>query len=212
MKLNQPSQFAEVFLERYLHDGLGRMQKRDIDVLVFYLLLQDGQYNLPDDIFKAGRELGLTETRVRNLYQDVQLRFMQYDEDEAMRQLVEVVETGAIERSGEKLTFIIRDPLLRQYFEEWVAAEDGFTDSRFNKNLVVVTVDVLTRVLSRLGTEDTERIRVALPPEFGDALASPDRPGLMSAFTQEFARAAGKETGSLSVQLIGTGLRAILGL
>lgn len=212
IQLNNATEFAKSFLERYLHDGFGRLQKREIDVLVFHLLLQDGQYRLPEDMYKAGRELGLSETRIRNLYQDVQLRYMQFDEHEAMMRLIGVVESGAMERSGDKLTFIIRDPLLRQYFEEWVAAEDGFTDSRFNKNLVVVSVDVLSRVLSQLAPEDTDAIRKALPAEFREAASKNDRTSLIGSFAQEFAKAAGRETGSLSVQAAALGLQALLGL
>jgi len=60
---------------------------------VFFLLLQDERYTLPEDLFKACRELRLSETKVRRLYQDTQLRYMQYDEEEAKKRFIGVVES-----------------------------------------------------------------------------------------------------------------------
>lgn len=97
--LQDPAIFSKTFLDEYCKNGLGSgFSKRDVDVLVFFLLLQDERYTLPEDIFIACRELKLSETKVRRLYQDAQLRYMQYDEEEAKKKFVAVVESGAIEK------------------------------------------------------------------------------------------------------------------
>ncbi len=66
ISLHAPANYSETFLYEYCKNGLGsRFSKRDVDVLVFFLLLQDERYKLPEDIFKACRELKLSETKVR---------------------------------------------------------------------------------------------------------------------------------------------------
>jgi len=108
---------------------------------------------MPADIYKVCRDLKLSETKVRNLYQDVQLRYNQYDEKIAKKKFIEVVKSGSVELRGNKLTFItfiIRDPLLRHYFEEWVAEVCGFTDSSFNKNLVTISKVTFSKILDSI--------------------------------------------------------------
>ena len=151
LKINNSEQFCNLLITEYCKNGLGvGFTKRDIDVLVFYLLLKDNQYNMPEDIYRACRYLKLTETKVRNLYQDVQLRYNQYDEEKAKERFVEVVSSGAIELNGDKLKFVIREPLLRQYFEEWVARVRCFADSSFNKNIITVSKAAFSRILDEV--------------------------------------------------------------
>lgn len=209
--------FSNTFLDEYCKNGLGSgFSKRDVDVLVFFLLLQDKRYTLPEDIFKACRELKLSETKVRRLYQDAQLRYMQYDEDEAKKKFVAVVESGAIEKKGEKLTFTIREPLLRQYFEEWVAKEKGFTDTSFNKNLVTLSVETFYRVLDYIANPDLpiDKIKQQLDEEGyveNDELRDMNnRQGLLRLFLEEFVKSAGREAGALSINAIGRVLRLII--
>jgi hypothetical protein len=205
--LQDPTNFSETFLDEYCKNGLGSgFSKRDVDVLVFFLLLQDKRYTLPEDIFKACRELKLSETKVRRLYQDAQLRYMQYDEEEAKKRFVAVVESGAIEKKGDKLTFTIREPLLRQYFEEWVAKEKGFTDTSFNKNLVTLSTNTFYKVLDHLANPDMpmDKIKHQLEKEGKfekDILKDAnDRQSLLRLFSEEFAKSAGREAGALSIK------------
>ena len=212
MKLNDPENFAEAFLTQYLANGLGGLAKRDTEVLVLHLLLADGRYNLPEDIYRACRELKLTETRLRSLYEAVQLKHQPYTYEEVKERLVQIVASGSIETKGDKLVFIIRDPLLRQHFEEWVAAQHGFTDSSFNKNLVVVSRETFAAVLDHLAVEDLDTINALLPSELSE---TPDdtrhtRSSFIQLFVDEFAKSAGKQGGSISVQTLATGLRALL--
>ena len=94
ISLHAPANYSETFLYEYCKKGLGGgFSKRDVDVLVFFLLLHDERYKLPEDIFIACRELKLSETKVRRLYQDAQLKYMQYDEEEAKKKFVAVVES-----------------------------------------------------------------------------------------------------------------------
>jgi len=210
MAVSDPKTFCEDFLAEYCLSGLGRISKRDSDVLVFYLLLRDGRYKMPQDIFKACRELKLTEAKVRNLYQEVQIKYLQYDESEAKRRFISVVESGSIERNGQKLTLIVREPLLRQYFEEWVAAQKGFTDSSFNKNLIVIHRDTFALVLDSLAGPDFDKAKVQFKGELKFLNDAENRSGLFRMFAEEFLKSAGKEAGSISIKGCVQGLKLLI--
>lgn len=210
IKIKNSDEFADLFVEEYFQSGFGRMTKRDIDVLVFYLLIQDGRYKLPDQIFKACRELKLTEARVRNLYQEVQLRYGQYSVEEAKARFIKLVKEGSFELNGDKITFIVREPLLRQYFEEWVAENKGFTDTSFNKNLVTLHRKTFLGVLKFLAVEDINSIQGHFSGELVVLNDAKDRNGLISLFIEEFVKSAGNEAGSLSVKGLALGLKALL--
>jgi len=200
--------FCSSLLDQYLAGGLGRMQKRDIDILVLHLLIQDGQYSFPMDLFKAARELKLTETRIRNLYQEVQLRYQQLGEDQAKAALVEVIEKGAFELKGKRFVFVVRNPMLGQYFQEWVASVDGFTDSSFNPNLVSISKDVFSKVLEKISVKEIGEF-----PNRADSFnEQSNRPGVLKLFIEEFAKSAGSEVGKMSVSTLATALGVMLGV
>ena len=208
MQINNSRKFCADLMEEYLAGGLGRMQKRDIDILMLHLLIQDGQYKFPDEIFKAARELKLTETRVRNLYQEVQLRYQQLEEEGAKAALVKLIEKGSFEFRGNNFVFIVRDPMLGQYFQEWVASVDGFTDSSFNPNLVSINKDVFLKVLKKISVQQFGEF----PAEARNFNEPNNRPGVLKLFVEEFAKSAGQEAGKMSVRAIAAALGVILGV
>jgi len=210
MQLNDPEAFAHGFLEEFMRSGFGSMPKRDMEIMVLHLLVRDGQYDLPSDLFKACRELKLTETRVRSLYQSLQLKYALYDETEAKRRFAELLEQGLIESKNGRLTFIVRDPLLRQYFEEWVASLGRFADSSFNKNLVVVSTETFRDVVTRLAVGDFDEIRQCFHGELVVFEASQDKKSLARLFTEELVKSLGKETGSVTIHGLAAMLKMLL--
>lgn len=208
LKIKNPTSFCEKFLKEYLAGGLGRMQKRDIDIFVLYLLMNDKQYSFPKDIFKATRDLKLTEARVRNLYQEVQLRYQQMAEEQAKAELVDIVKNNAFEVKGKRFVFVVRNPMLGQYFQEWVASVEGFTDSSFNSNIVSIDRSVFLEVLKKISVN-----RIKKFPENLNIFNEPEsNPGVLKLFVAEFAKSAGNEAGRLSVGGLAMALGLILGI
>ncbi len=149
-QIQNPQGFAQDFLNHYLASGFGGMQKRDLDTLVFGLLLKYGAFggsaNAPDAT-EISFQLGISPARVRNLLRDAQLRYLQYDEHEAKVRLVKLFETSRFERKDSHITFSVSDPLLQQYFVHWVSRVRGFHDTTFNPNLIKVSYEVFADVL-----------------------------------------------------------------
>ena len=96
------------------------------------------------------------------MHYESQLRYGSYSELEALEEFIEVIEKGHFEQGpNETLIFIIRNPMLRQFFEEWVAANDGFTDSSFNKSLVKVSSSLLIDILCQLVSDESRALDLA---------------------------------------------------
>ena len=208
VEIHRTTRFCEDFLEEYLAGGLGRMQKRDIDVLVMHLLLQDGRYSFPTDIYKACRELKLTETRVRNLYQEAQLRYDQLGEADAKADLVELIRKKAFEVKGNRIVFVVRNPMLGQYFQEWVAAVDGFTDSSFNPHLVTVHKEIFLKILRKISADEI----ADFPDDLEVFNQAASKPALLDLFVEQLIKSAGTEAGRMSATALAKGLAIIFGM
>lgn len=207
-KIKDAERFCDEFLRHYVSSGFVRMSKRDIDVLVMYLLISDGQFELPKDIFDVSRKLCLTEARVRNLYQVVQLRYQQLNEENAKKSLVELIETRSFEIKEDRIMFFVRDPMLAQWIQNWVYRVNGITDSSFNQKIISIKFDVFKRMLNDITLDE-------LPPvkgELAELNNKDDKKSKLDIFFKEFVSSAGKEAGSAVINTLVTVLKVYLGL
>lgn len=174
--------FAQDFLTHYFASGFGGMQKRDLDTLVFGLLLKYGAFGGSadsPDVTEISFQLGISPARVRNLLRDAQLRYLQYDEHEAKIRFIKLFESARFEQKDSYVTFSVSDPLLQQYFTRWLNQVNGFFDATFNPNLIKISYEALADVFLLLNHQDEgaldqfeSRIRtltttndLTLPPE-----------------------------------------------
>lgn len=184
------------------------MQKREIDILIMYLLMADGQFSFPGDLYKAARLLCLTEAKIRNLYKEVQLLYLQISEEDAKKALIKLIENKNFELRGNRIAFFIRDPMVSQWFQEWVTSIGGFTDSSFNANIITLSEELLLKLIDSLAIDELPTPPVSL----GGSTNHTSRASKLNLFLNEFVKAAGKETGSASVKILTGYLSALLGI
>lgn len=68
IKINDANSFCEQFLVKFLENGFGALPKRELDVFLLFLLLEDGQFkngNEEIDFHEMSLALKMTETKVR---------------------------------------------------------------------------------------------------------------------------------------------------
>jgi hypothetical protein len=68
LNLNKPSQFAELFLSKFLENGFGALSKRELEIYVMHFLLADGQFVNAQgkmDFYEMSPALGMTEANDR---------------------------------------------------------------------------------------------------------------------------------------------------
>ena len=212
IKIKNPEKFCRKLEEYYLNASFGTLPKREIELLFLHLLEIDGQFAFPADLHKACRVLKTGESRLRGMVRDAQLRYNLYDEEKAKKKFVDLVNNGRFEKKGNKFTFIVRDSLLRLYFEEWVAGVNGFTDSSFNKDLVIVSDSLLIDIITKIKKEDIEinKLIEKLPAQITQNKEVKTWNEILKNFIDEFGKSAGKEAGALSIKAIATGLKYLL--
>jgi hypothetical protein len=135
--------FVGDLISEYVERGFGTLAKRDLEVFLFHLLHKHGYFGDKLDFFQMSKMLRISETKVRNLYQDVQLRYNMYTEDQAKERFVQLLESGRFDVDpGRGYRLQIRDPLLRQFVEEWVDSVNGISDSSFSPTIIVIPREV----------------------------------------------------------------------
>lgn len=207
--------FVEDLLEEYITKSFGTLSKRDLEVLLFHLLIKHGHFGKQINYFEISKTLRISESRVRNLYQDVQLRYNLYSDEEAREHFIQIIEKNKFDKdSQDRYRFQIRDPLLRQYIEEWVESVNGIMDSSFSPTLVIISRDVFIDILQKFSPHKTlSDLRNSLPDGVDqEVIDEQTMRGILGRFIDQHIDTLADESAKSMFTLAGVALRALFGL
>lgn len=144
---------AESFLE-YCTQHFGRLNKKDYELAVFHLLLQNELKDCSD--FAISRRLKITEAKVKQLRYEVNLVIEKNDSDyrEELMQLMSIASYKFAD-GGKKIQFCVNDKMLRLFLNDQLNQIGSFADSSFNSNIVSVTAKDLLFLLGADKHADT---------------------------------------------------------
>ena len=77
-KINNSNAFSDCFMARFLENGFGALSKRELEVYLLHLLLEDGQFKNEIgeiDYHEMSLALRISETKVRNLVYEIELKY-----------------------------------------------------------------------------------------------------------------------------------------
>ena len=204
MNLNNKEIFSEKFIEKYLEYGFGSTTKREIDIFVLYLLINDGQFSNKDnelDYHEMSLKLKLTETKVRNLVYEVILKYSK--EINFKNELVKLIESNRFDIiSVDTIRFSIHNPLVKQTFEYEVRKLNGVSDGSFSKNIVSINKDIFKKILLNLYSESDKVAHIIkdLPDDIRNSINGNNK-DLVDVFVEElvlnFAKTSGDESAKL---------------
>jgi hypothetical protein len=143
------SEFGKEFLEIYLERGIGSLSKRDIDVLVLKLLEKHANLELTSN-HELSLALRLTETRVRSLRYEANLKYPPSDQNFLKRRLLFILAKAEYEADAHRIVFVVEDSFIRKSLQAHLKKKGGFADSSFNSELVRVSPSQLAPVLQSL--------------------------------------------------------------
>lgn len=143
--MNQPkiTNGADVFIHECI-DRFGHMNKKDYEVALFHLLLQNGYDELSD--FSISRKLRIPESRVRSLRYETDLVYNSSKDSNLYKQeFYHILKNGTFKPTNDnKMQFAVKNKMLRLYILDKLESYGSFADSSFNSNIVIVTAsDVL---------------------------------------------------------------------
>lgn len=158
-------EFIDVFLERYFENGLGSMTKREVDILVMSLLMEQGatkQGNSEERLSLLGNNdlsmlFQITEMRVKSLRYEAMLKYPP-DESYVPREFMYLLAKSQFdfEQSGitGKICFVMEDKYLRQAIQGVLKKEGMFADTTFNSEIVRISPPFLIEVIRILCGKD----------------------------------------------------------
>ena len=144
---------AKSFLD-YCTQHFGRLNKKDYELAVFHLLLQN---ELKDcRYFPTSRKLKIPQQKVKNRRYVV--IFVIYKHDSAYHEeLMQLMSTASYKFAdgGKKIQFCVNDKMLRLFLNDQLNQIGSFADSSFNSNIVSVTAKDLLFLLGADKHADT---------------------------------------------------------
>jgi len=159
ISLSKNSIFIDKFLGEYLNRGFGSMSKRDIDVLVMYLLMDLTDLN-DESNFNLSIKLKLTETKIKNLKYEANLKYSKSLEDKIKNEFLELLGKAKLQVIGKEtwISIVVEDTFLRSAIKAKVKENGSFTDSSFNSEIVKIGTDDFAYLMDVFSDPEEKKI------------------------------------------------------
>ena len=195
IKANGPEleDFAIKFLKIYLQNGFGRMSKTELDIMVFHLLASTSFSSCSN--YELSRILKISETKVKTLRYEANLRYGNHDDDTLKREFASIIENNNFKVVGDKIIICIEDKLLRNYLDYSLKSIGSFSDTSFNSELMTIHCDMFVDLLKYLYGD---KAYYQLENELKKNKINND----FKEFFKEFLKGGSNEIGKQSVKLL----------
>ena len=157
------------FLETYLKRGFGSMNKNDVEVLMFRILLEREQTTELIGLkglsnYAISLRLQIPESKVKRLRYEAELKYPSVTKEEDKRKLLlDVLHKVQYKKENMKIQLLVSDKMLRLYIADLLSQGGRFFDTSFNSNIVSIDIDDFCFMLKKLYSPNEVRdiIKVA---------------------------------------------------
>lgn len=156
----QGKSFADDFIRQYLRAGLGSMSKRDVEILVYHLLRQNGYFN-SQSLYDQSIQLKISESKLRNLIYEVELRYEHRGPAYINKGILMLIQKAYFKSNDDGfIMFAVEDKYLQSALNARLKKLGAFSDTSFNKEIISVPVDAFILLVEDCyGQEKTEEVR-----------------------------------------------------
>lgn len=160
----QEKAFAEEFLKEYLKVGFGRMNKSDLEILIFHLLKEYSDIRDKSN-FEVSTTLKVPVSKVAAL--DYQCKLLYPENRTFTDRLWPILEDARFDIDHDRVRFSIEDKYLRLELQSKMKELNSFADTSFNSEIVSISVQTFTDFLEKYFPDKvrsiSETISKALP-------------------------------------------------
>lgn len=202
------------FLEQYIERGFGTLSKKEVDRLVFALLVDTGKIGNVEDYFAISRSLKISLPKATGLVYEYKLhKHPRLTEAQLCDQFAKLLSTSRFGKSMDRIVLEVRDRRLREEFEELIHQDKlgCAPDYTFNKDLLLIDFDTFSALVEQLaGPEQMRKIEKELrklkelPPSL------PGGKALLGKLLEGAASRAGSGVVDLAGLLLPGGISAVL--
>ena len=159
-------EFLEYFLQFYLQNGFQSLSKKDIDLLLFYLMEEYNIFNGKDNYQKA-KQLKITPTKLKSLQLESYMRWGKQTQKEILLKLFTRIfsqeNIKSITREQENklekgyIPLMIENPVEKLELERILKENNSIVDYNLNKEVIDVKLHTLI-LISYLTNDNKEKL------------------------------------------------------
>lgn len=199
VKINSPEEFATEFIEKYMHNGFGMMNKGELETLIFYLLRKDVSFKSMS-IFEISRTLHISEAKVSKLIYDADLRYGKTDDDFVINEFFRYIKQAKILSDGSRIMFPIDNKVVRSAVDDRLKSLGHFSDTSFNRDIFSIQTDAFVDLINSYYAED---VKESIISKCKTCIKSDNKDKItFKLILKEYISGASRKIGELSVSTI----------
>ncbi len=147
--------YFDEICEKYYQKNFGLASKSEVDLLMFKFFYQNklerkknGEFNIDSD-YLISKELGITQSRVRNLKIKKELVYPILDYN-WKQQFLDLIEFAQYEEQTKKIIMNIPDPNLKIEIENHIEQRGLFIEKQLNSKLLIIRVEYFIELVISL--------------------------------------------------------------
>lgn len=153
-------------IDSYLEHGFGSMNKNDFEVFIFSYLVKEHAVYKDKSNFELSILLRIPESKVKRLRYESDLKYSSKDNDNngLKNRLNKVLSKAKLKfKDKQQIQFIIEDVYLRSYLDDCLKKNGYFSDTSFNREIVVINLDTLSYLMENiLDKEVSDIVEIAI--------------------------------------------------
>ena len=174
----------------YIKPAFGSLPKREIDLLMFGLLLEVGVVSKESSMFELMKDLRITRAKAQSLVYDLQVRSGERTPDDLDKETKATLGKAKVSKDGGYFVVEIEDPLLQGHIRERVRKLGHVSDTSFNSSIIRLSLAAFSELASvLLNVDEQEAVRKAL------VMAGATDTSFKGVFTSSIGKLAGKVAG-----------------
>lgn len=147
--------------EQVFQKNFGKLSKSDMEVLLFSLLIDHLLlHDLPIDDYTMAKQLGIPETRIRNLKVKKELQYpSKYDWQEVF---IERIPFAKYDDKKALVKISILDPNVRREIEHYVDSMNMYSEYQLNSKLLQMRPDHFVLLCEKVGREYAQKNNIEI--------------------------------------------------
>ncbi len=143
----------ENFLDKYTNPAFGSLTKKEIDLLVFEMMIKLGV--LTDNMYENQLKLKLTSSKLRSLFYDIELR--KHDKHKLDNEVIELLKKPLVIKSGDAFKLEIENPLLKDHIKNRIKSLGHLTDGSFSADIITLSDKAYFALIEEMISDDDKK-------------------------------------------------------
>jgi len=158
IQINNKNTFTDEFIKEFSRYAFGSMSKKEMELLIFKLILKDRNELINYNKFELSKLLKIPESKVKTLYNEMQLREdVIFGEEWFVSELKKSLKILKLENSSGKIVLQLENPLFKSMFENLMRQDGVIVDYSFNKDIIKIDGKAFEIILKKVLSDNEQK-------------------------------------------------------